>query len=512
MFSANCDQCGASNEFPASAQKDGINAGSLIHCPHCGKELRVRLTAEDSGDRLEKAVASESLGEPVGEAIVPNDELGDDEATQVLEWGSLPDAAKRRVAAPPDDAEPMTLRRKNGSTESPEARHTPTSEAEASALAELSIEAAHGIEATPESLVPLSERDFIASERPGRNLPLPPTRGGRAALRNAIEEAPVSAGSPPLAALVRKAKATPHPPRRDHHEPAAPTQSAEADEAKPGALNALVPPADPADEQWDAPLPASRPPTETEAPVASLSRPPEAAKPAPRSGGTLGFLLLVAGVAFVAGMAVKNAKDGESTAPAIPAAAPIAEAKPVDPIPQPVVEEPTPAPAPQAAEQPSETPAIASPPPALAAPDNEPRRAQPTRTVHAARVSSAEQPSNNQGSDSGTASSTVLPVRSANVATDAPPPEVAFDSEATTGALNAAAQRASSCRKQNDPSGVAVVTITFAPSGRVTSANISGPPFAGTETGSCIASVLRSVKVPAYSGDFMTVRKTINVQ
>ena len=109
--------------------------------------------------------------------------------------------------------------------------------------------------------------------------------------------------------------------------------------------------------------------------------------------------------------------------------------------------------------------------------------------------------------------STVAPVRSANAAVEAAPPaEAAFDSDATGAALNAAAQRASSCRKQSDPSGVAVVTITFAPSGRVTSANISGPPFAGTETGSCIASVLRGVKGPAYAGDFMTVRKTIQVE
>ncbi|HET9934168.1 MAG TPA: hypothetical protein VFQ35_25875, partial [Polyangiaceae bacterium] len=224
----------------------------------------------------------------------------------------------------------------------------------------------------------------------------------------------------------------------------------------------------------------------------------------------LGFILLVAGVAFVAGLAVKNAKQGDAAAPAIPAAAPLAEAKPVEPLPQPVAQVETPAPPAPPTEQPSETPAVASPPPALAAPENEPRRS-PTPTVHAAKVSSAEQaprPSTQREAPP----STVLPVRSANVAAEAPPVEAAFDSEATTTALNAAAQRASSCRKQSDPSGVAVVTITFAPSGRVTSANISGPPFAGTETGSCIASVLRGVKVPAYSGDFMTVRKTIQVE
>ena len=55
-------------------------------------------------------------------------------------------------------------------------------------------------------------------------------------------------------------------------------------------------------------------------------------------------------------------------------------------------------------------------------------------------------------------------------------------------------------------------TITFAPSGRVTSANISGPPFAGTPTGGCIAAALRKARVPAFDGDRVTVSKTIVIQ
>jgi hypothetical protein len=53
------------------------------------------------------------------------------------------------------------------------------------------------------------------------------------------------------------------------------------------------------------------------------------------------------------------------------------------------------------------------------------------------------------------------------------------------------------------------VTVTFAPSGRVTSAVVSGPPFAGTATGGCIASTMRSASVPAFSGDKVTVSKTV---
>lgn len=87
-----------------------------------------------------------------------------------------------------------------------------------------------------------------------------------------------------------------------------------------------------------------------------------------------------------------------------------------------------------------------------------------------------------------------------------------FDRAAAAAALNSGAAQASSCRKDGDPSGVASVTITFAPSGRVTSANISGPPFAGTPTGGCIAAALRKARVPAFEGDRVTVSKTIVIQ
>jgi len=98
---------------------------------------------------------------------------------------------------------------------------------------------------------------------------------------------------------------------------------------------------------------------------------------------------------------------------------------------------------------------------------------------------------------------------------NAPPPaapDTEFDRAAARNALTSAASQASSCRKQGDPSGTANLTITFAPSGRVTSAQIQGPPFSGTPTGGCIASTMRRASVPAFSGDYVTVSKTIVVQ
>jgi hypothetical protein len=87
-----------------------------------------------------------------------------------------------------------------------------------------------------------------------------------------------------------------------------------------------------------------------------------------------------------------------------------------------------------------------------------------------------------------------------------------FDVAAARSALDTSAAHASGCRKPGDPSGVAVVTITFSQTGRVTTANISGPPFQATPTGGCIASTMRKTRVPAFAGDMVTVRKTITVQ
>jgi len=98
---------------------------------------------------------------------------------------------------------------------------------------------------------------------------------------------------------------------------------------------------------------------------------------------------------------------------------------------------------------------------------------------------------------------------------NAPPPAepgTEFDRAAARDALASAAAQASSCRKEGDPSGTANLTITFAPSGRVTSAQIQGPPFSGTATGGCIASTMRRANVPAFSGEHVTVSKTIVVQ
>ncbi len=94
-----------------------------------------------------------------------------------------------------------------------------------------------------------------------------------------------------------------------------------------------------------------------------------------------------------------------------------------------------------------------------------------------------------------------------------PEPEVIppFSTAAAGATLSEVTARASSCRSAEDPSGVARIQVTFAPSGRVTQAVLSGPPFAGTATGSCIASRFREATVPPFSGEYVTVSKTVTI-
>lgn len=130
-----------------------------------------------------------------------------------------------------------------------------------------------------------------------------------------------------------------------------------------------------------------------------------------------------------------------------------------------------------------------------------------------AKPSSAAEPK--PASNGATEASHVTPSTPKAPITPRPEPAAAgtpFDRGAAASALASAAAQASACRKDGDPSGVANVTLTFAPSGRVTTAKLSGPPFAGTATGGCIASTLRHAKIPPFDGDMVTVSKTIVVQ
>ncbi len=86
-----------------------------------------------------------------------------------------------------------------------------------------------------------------------------------------------------------------------------------------------------------------------------------------------------------------------------------------------------------------------------------------------------------------------------------------FDKGAAAAALTSAASAATSCKRPDGPTGTGKVMVTFAPSGRVTTANVTGGAFGGTSVGGCIASVFRSARVPPFEGAPVTVSKSFTI-
>jgi hypothetical protein len=77
-------------------------------------------------------------------------------------------------------------------------------------------------------------------------------------------------------------------------------------------------------------------------------------------------------------------------------------------------------------------------------------------------------------------------------------------------AITRGSNRAPNCRGPGSPSGMARMTVTFQPSGDVKTAILQGGPFAGTAEGECIAGKFRTLKVPPFAGDNVTVQKVLN--
>jgi predicted Zn finger-like uncharacterized protein len=86
-----------------------------------------------------------------------------------------------------------------------------------------------------------------------------------------------------------------------------------------------------------------------------------------------------------------------------------------------------------------------------------------------------------------------------------------FSVSAAQVALTQAATNAGSCAKPAGPTGSGKVQVTFATSGRVTTATVMGPPFAGTPVGGCVAGVFRKAHVPAFAGNPVTVSKSFSI-
>lgn len=199
-------------------------------------------------------------------------------------------------------------------------------------------------------------------------------------------------------------------------------------------------------------------------------------------GGAVGALLLI-GVAFALG---RSGSSDEAQDDGAKPAASVAEVKATE------KEQ-------EKAEEKKEEPKAEDPKPeasaatsASAAPASTPAKADPTP------------PSDKKPTTPTTPKETKEP---APVAATGP-----FSVSAAQVALTQAAGNAQGCKKPSGPTGSGKVQVTFAPSGRVTSANVNGAPFAGTPVGGCVASVFRRARIPAFSGNPVTVAKSFSVR
>jgi hypothetical protein len=97
----------------------------------------------------------------------------------------------------------------------------------------------------------------------------------------------------------------------------------------------------------------------------------------------------------------------------------------------------------------------------------------------------------------------------------APEPSVeavpSFDVNAARAAVAAAARVAAGCG-DGVHKGSAPVAITFAPTGRVTTAVVQGGPLLGTPVASCVAQSMRSASVPPHSDGYVTVSRTVQIR
>ncbi|MFZ5894038.1 MAG: zinc-ribbon domain-containing protein [Myxococcota bacterium] len=136
------------------------------------------------------------------------------------------------------------------------------------------------------------------------------------------------------------------------------------------------------------------------------------------------------------------------------------------------------------------------------------RKAAPTESTEGSTPTEASESS---GSSEGSLAEKLAQTEEAPAAPKGNANDPEFNREAAAQGLGDAASRAESCRSLGGPSGSGQATVTFSPNGRVSSATIAGE-FAGTTVGACISRLFRSVTVPAFSGESVTVSKRFTIE
>lgn len=145
-----------------------------------------------------------------------------------------------------------------------------------------------------------------------------------------------------------------------------------------------------------------------------------------------------------------------------------------------------------------------------------PAAAAPAATAKAGAVAAAVHAGNTGATTSGTKSTPeAKPAEKKETKPTAEPAPAAgagpFNKEAAIAQLSVAASQATVCKRPEGPWGTGKAVITFAPSGRVTTANVAGDPFGGTPVGGCVANVFRRAKIPAFTGEPVTVSKGFTI-
>ncbi|MEP7119530.1 MAG: hypothetical protein ABJE95_01420 [Byssovorax sp.] len=226
---------------------------------------------------------------------------------------------------------------------------------------------------------------------------------------------------------------------------------------------------------------------ETEAPAAAQSEPPDARKRHNRGEnafwtGTAAAMSVLA-IGLVVGLGLSPVPHAATPAAAAPAPASMA-----------VVPEGVPA---------VTRPMVMLDPVFLTAdpPAAAPIHAAPVVAAPAARAAVAPAPA-------ATAPQMVIPPLAA-----APPVAgVDISRPAVAVAISVAGRRAASCTADDDARSTMPVSVTFAPSGRVTTATVDGGPFVGTAVGGCIARALRGATVARFDGAPVTVHSSVRIR
>jgi predicted Zn finger-like uncharacterized protein len=238
-------------------------------------------------------------------------------------------------------------------------------------------------------------------------------------------------------------------------------------------------------------------------------------------GAAVVGVLILAGVGFFATrgdeapatpppVSTATAEPTEQPAPTSTAASPATgTAEPTDPAKPP--DEPA---------EPAATETAAAPQPAGTTTSEPKAAAGATATATATAEPTATATATATAQPTATATATATQTATATAEpTTAPPPKPPdtggekppFNKGAAASAIGALKGAAQGCKKADGPQGHARVSITFAPSGRVTVATVTGPPFAGTPVGGCIAATFRRASVPAFSGSNVTVHTSVAI-